>query len=157
IGRTRGSRCLRSRGTAMRVIALLSLMFGFMGLGYLDGQPYFHAVMGIIFGVTAFGCGFGSAQRDHANPKCRWEGSIMGVLGMILIVVCVAKLPSSYRIQTRFNQRSADYRYAEDIIGSFHSNRDFALKAQVPEAVRYLEKLQFPEGQPSPFSGSLSN
>jgi hypothetical protein len=39
----------------------------------------------------------------------------------------------------------------------FHADRDFALKAQVPEAVRYLEKLQFPEGQPSPFSGWLSN
>src|SRR6267154_2674411 len=141
----------------MRVIALLSLMFGFMGLMILDGQPFSHAVMGVLFGVAAVGCGFGSARRDRANAQCRWEGRIMGILGLILIVVCVVQLPSSYRFQSRFNQRSADYRYAEDIIGSFHADRDFALKAHVPEAVRYLEKLQFPEGRPSPFSGSLSN
>jgi hypothetical protein len=141
----------------MRVIALLSLMFGFIGIMILDGQPFAHAVMGIVFGVAAFACGFGSARRDRASAQCRWEGKTMGILGLILIVVCAVQLPSSYRFQTRFNQRSADYLYAQDIIGSFHADRDFALKAEVPEAVRYLEKLQFPEGQPSPFSGWLSN
>jgi len=137
----------------MRVIALLSLMFGFLGLGYLDGRPFFHALVGLLFGVAAFGCGFGSARRDRANLTCRWQGRIMGVLGLMLLVVCVARLPSSFRIQ----QRNVDQRYANDIVWSFHADRDFALKAQIPEAVRYLEKLQFPEGQPSPFSGSLSN
>jgi hypothetical protein len=81
----------------------------------------------------------------------------MGVLGWILIVICAVQLPSSYRFQTRFNKRSADYRYANDLVSSFRTDREFALKSQVPEAVRYLEKLQFPEGKPSPFSGSLSN
>jgi hypothetical protein len=81
----------------------------------------------------------------------------MGGLGLILIVVCVVQLPWSYRFQARFNQRSADSRYAQDIIWGFHADRDLALRAQVPEAVRYLEKLRFPEGQPSPFSGWLSN
>jgi hypothetical protein len=94
----------------MRVIALLSLMFGFMGLLILDGQPFDHAVMGIVFGVAAFGCGFISARRDRASPTCRWEGRILGVLGLILIVVCAVQLPSSYRFQTRFNQRPADRR-----------------------------------------------
>jgi hypothetical protein len=141
----------------MRVVALLSLMFGFMGLGYLDGQPFFHGIMGIIFGVAAVGCGFGSARRDFAKALCRWEGRIMGVLGLLLITICVVLLPSSYRIQTRFNQRKVDGRYAQDLVWSFHVDRDFALKAEVPEAVSYLEKLQFPEGRPSPFSGWLSN
>ena len=81
----------------------------------------------------------------------------MGVLGWILIVMCLVQLPSSYRFQTQFNQRSADSRYADDLIWSFRADRDFALKAKLPEAVQYLEKLQFPERQPSPFSGSLSN
>jgi hypothetical protein len=81
----------------------------------------------------------------------------MGALGLILMVVCVVQLPSSYRFESRFDQTSADYRYANDIIWSFHADRDFAAKVPVPEAVRYLEKLQFPEGKPSPFSGSLSN
>jgi hypothetical protein len=31
------------------------------------------------------------------------------------------------------------------------------LKAEPPEAARYLYELLFPEGQPSPFTGSLSN
>jgi len=141
----------------MRVIALLSLVFGFTGLLLLDGQTFTHAVMGLIFGVAAFACGFGSARRDHASPICRWEGRIMGALGWILIVVCVVQLPSSYRFQTRFNKKSADYRYANDIISGFHADRDLALKSQAPEAVRYLEKLQFPEGRSSPFSDSLSN
>jgi hypothetical protein len=141
----------------MRVIALLSLIFGFMGLMILDGQPFSHAVMGVILGIAAVGCGFGSARRDYVDSTCRWEGRIMGVLGLILIAVCALQLPSSYRFQTRFNQRSADFRYADDLIWGFHADRDLALKAKVPEAVRYLEKLQFPEGQPSPFSGSPSN
>jgi len=141
----------------MRVIALLSLMFGFVGLMILDGQSFTHAVMGLIFGVAAFTCGFGSARRDHANLTCRWEGRIMGALGWILIVVCVVQLPSSYRFQTRFNKTSADYRYANDIIWGFHADRDLALRANVPEAVRHLEKLEFSDGKPSPFSGSLAN
>jgi hypothetical protein len=140
----------------MRVIALLSLIFGFLGLLLLDGQTFDHAVMGIIFGVVALTCGFGSARRDQANV-CRWEGRIMGALGWLLVVVCVVQLPSSYRFQTRFNKRSADYRYANDLVSGFRTDREFALKSQLPEAVRYLEKLQFPEGKPSPFSGSLSN
>jgi hypothetical protein len=62
----------------MRVIALLSLMFGFMGLMILDGQPFSHAVMGVIFGVAAVGCGLGSARRDYANAYRRRVGTIMG-------------------------------------------------------------------------------
>ena len=81
----------------------------------------------------------------------------MGALGWLLVVICVVQLPSSYRFQTRFNKRSADYRYANDLVSGFRTDREFALKSQLPEAVRYLEKLQFPEGKPSPFSGSLSN
>jgi hypothetical protein len=114
----------------MRVIALLSLLFGFTGLMLLDGQTFTHVVMGLILGVVAFACGFGSARRDQASPTCRWEG---------------------------FNKRSADYRYANDLVSGFRTDREFALKSQLPEAVRYLAKLQFPEGKPSPFSGSLSN
>jgi hypothetical protein len=93
----------------MRVVALLSLLFGFMGLMILDGQPFSHAVMGIIFGVAAVGCGFGSARRDRANPTCRWEGGIMGLLGLLLIVICALQLPSSYRTQKRFNQMKLEH------------------------------------------------
>jgi hypothetical protein len=89
----------------MRVVALLSLLFGFMGLMLLDGQTFTHAVMGIIFGAAAFGCGLGSARKDFSNVLCRWEGRVMAGLGLVLVVVCVAYLPSAYRTQTRFNER----------------------------------------------------
>ena len=90
----------------MRVIALLSLILGFMGLMLLDGQTFTHAVFGILFGAAAFGCGLGSARKDFSNAVCRWEGRIMAGLGLVLVVVCVVQLPSAYRFQTKFNERS---------------------------------------------------
>jgi hypothetical protein len=65
--------------------------------------------------------------------------------------------PSSYRFQSKFNQTKVDQRYATDIVWSFRRDRDFALKTELPQAIEYLQKLEFPEGQPSPFSGWLSN
>lgn len=94
----------------MRVVALLSLLFGFMGLMLLDGQTFTHAVMGILFGVAAAGCGFGAARKDFSNATCRWEGRIMGALGLVLVVICTVQLPSAYRFQTRFNERSKSQR-----------------------------------------------
>ena len=90
----------------MRVAALLSLLFGFMGLMLLDGQTFTHAVMGIVFGVAAAGCGFGSARKDFSNVTCRWEGRMMAALGLVLVVICIVQLPSAYRFQTKFNERS---------------------------------------------------
>jgi hypothetical protein len=90
----------------MRVIALLSLLFGLVGLMLLDGQTFTHAVTGILFGAAAFGCGWGSARKDFSNLACRWEGRIMAVLGLVLVVICVVRLPSAYRFQARFNERS---------------------------------------------------
>jgi hypothetical protein len=90
----------------MRVIAFLSLLFGFMGLVLLDGQTFTHAVMGIVFGAAAFGCGLRSARKDFSNVTCRWEGIVMAVLGLGLALLCVVQLPSAYRFQTKFNERS---------------------------------------------------
>lgn len=55
------------------------------------------------------------------------------------------------------NRYSVDIRYAHDIVGRFDSQRDLALRGELPETMAYLEQLQFPLGQPSPFTGSLSN
>jgi predicted phage tail protein len=93
----------------MRVIALLSLLFGFMGEMLLDGQTFTHAVFGIIFGAAAITCGLSSAHRDRANATCLWEGRIMAALGLALAVFCVIQLPSAYRFQTKFNDRSKSY------------------------------------------------
>ena len=93
----------------MRVIALLSLLFGFMGELLLDGQTFTHAVLGIIFGAAAIGCGLGSARKDRTNATCRLEGRIMAALGLALVVFCVIQLPSAYRFQTKFNARIKNY------------------------------------------------
>src|ERR1043165_2687501 len=76
----------------MRAIALLSLIFGFLGLFILDGQTFTHAIEAIVSGAVALGCGFRSARRDHANPTRRWEGRVMGFLGCVLIIVSAVQL-----------------------------------------------------------------
>ena len=90
----------------MRVIALLSLLFGFLGLMLLDGQTFTHAAMGVLFGAAAIVCGLGSARRDFAKAAYRWEGRILAGLGLVLVVVCVVRIPSAYRFQAKFNERS---------------------------------------------------
>jgi hypothetical protein len=90
----------------MRVIALLSLLFGFIGLMLLDGQTFTHAAEGLVCGVAAVVCGLVSARRDHSNATCRWEGRIMASLGLVLALFCVVQLPSAYQFQTKFNERS---------------------------------------------------
>ncbi len=97
----------------MRVVALLSLLFGFMGLMLLDGQTFTHAVTGILFGVAAVGCGLGCARKDFSNATCRWEGRVMAVLGLVLVVICIVRLPSAYRFQTKFNERNKIQRNQE--------------------------------------------
>jgi len=53
----------------MRIIALLSLMFRFIEMMILDGQPFSHAVIGVIFDVAAIGCGFASSQKNQTNTQ----------------------------------------------------------------------------------------
>jgi hypothetical protein len=90
----------------MRVIALLSLLFGFLGLMLLDGQIFTHAVEGLVFGVAAVVCGLVSARREYSNVIRRWEGRIMAALGLVLALFCVVQLPLAYQFQTKFNERS---------------------------------------------------
>jgi hypothetical protein len=90
----------------MRVIALLSLFFGVLAQLLLDGQTFTHAALGIICGAVAVACGLGSARRDRADATCRWEGRIMAGLGLMLGVFCIVQLPSAYRGQAKFNERS---------------------------------------------------
>jgi hypothetical protein len=94
----------------MRVIALVSLLLGFVGGMLLDGQTFTHAVFGIIFGGAAIACGLLSARRDRANPTCLWEGRILAAIGLALAIICVIQLPSAYRFQTKFNERNKIYR-----------------------------------------------
>ena len=86
----------------MRVIALLCLFFGFMAQFILDGQPFTHAVMGVFCGITALATGLTSARED---PKNRWEGRIMALLGVALAIWCAVLLPSAHRFQKKFNDR----------------------------------------------------
>src|SRR5436190_17553015 len=94
----------------MRVVALLCLLFGFLGLGLLDGQTFTHAVMGVVFGAAAVGCGMASARRD---PPHRWEGWIMAGLGVVLLFWCVVLLPSGYHFQMKFNARREQRQHQE--------------------------------------------
>ena len=87
---------------AVRVVALLALLFGFMTQMLLDGQTFTHAVFGIVCGVVAVACGLYSARTDRPN---RWEGRIMAGLGLALGIWCIVMLPSAYRLQEKFNGR----------------------------------------------------
>ena len=91
--------------TFMRIIALLSLIIGFLWQLLLDGQTFTHAVGGIICGALAMACGVVSARKEHANAVRRWEGRIMAGLGLLLAVACIVLLPSAYRFQAKFNER----------------------------------------------------
>lgn len=93
----------------MRIIAWLSLFFGFTGLLLLDGQTFSHAVIGIICGVVAIGSGLMCARRDHANGGRRWGGLGTAFLGLGLAVYCVIQLPSAYRFQEKFNTRPKEF------------------------------------------------
>jgi hypothetical protein len=73
----------------------------------------------------------------------------LGILSIMLLAALLMTLGRS-------NRYRVDVRYAHDIVGGFDSKRDLALRAELPQAIEYLEQLDFPEGQPSPFSGSLS-
>jgi hypothetical protein len=88
----------------MRVIALLCLIFGLLAQGILDGQTFTHCVFGIFCGCTALGCGLAAARTKQNDKTRRWEGRIMAVLGMLLILFLLPQLPSTFRFQTEFNQ-----------------------------------------------------
>jgi hypothetical protein len=94
----------------MRVIALLALFFGTMAQLLLDGQTFTHAVLGIACGIAAVLGGLGSAHKDYANEGRRWLGRIMAGLGLLLAIFCVVQLPSAYKFQAKFNERSRQVR-----------------------------------------------
>ena len=85
-----------------RVVALLCLLLGLLAQGLLDGQTFTHAVLGIVFGAGAVGCGLAAARQDARH---RWEGWIMAGLGLALGLWCIIRLPSAYRFQQQFNGR----------------------------------------------------
>jgi len=89
----------------MRVVALLSLMFGFIGLMLLDGQVFAHAVMGIVFGLLAVGCGLLSAWRDRVDKVCRRVGGTLAAFGVLLLALSLTELPGAYERQAKFNER----------------------------------------------------
>lgn len=93
----------------MRVIAWLSLFFGYIGLLILDGQTFSHAVTGIICGIIAIASGLACARRDHAKGGRRWGGWGTAILGLGLVAFCILQLPSSYKFQKRFNMRSKEH------------------------------------------------
>jgi hypothetical protein len=72
-----------------------------------------------------------------------------GILSLVLLVALLVTFG-------RANRYRADVRYAHDIVGRFNSERDLAMKGELSETIQYLAQLHFPEGQPSPFTASLS-
>jgi hypothetical protein len=94
----------------MRVIALLALLFGFMTGMILDGQTFSHAVLGIVCGIVAALSGLTSVRKDYSDKGRRWLGRIMAGLGLALALFCAVQLPSAYRFQAKFNERSKKVR-----------------------------------------------
>jgi hypothetical protein len=88
---------------ALRAIALLCLIFGFMAQAIANGQVFTHALFGIGYGIAAIICGLVSVQSNYANKTRRWWGWIMTGLGLMLALSCAVQLPSAQRRQTRFN------------------------------------------------------
>jgi hypothetical protein len=94
----------------MRVAALISLVLGLLGLMLLDGQVFTHAVMGIVCGGIAIGCGLASARKDRSSTEGRWVGRALAGFGLLLALFSAAQLPGAYTFQTKFNERSTGHR-----------------------------------------------
>src|SRR5262245_60651294 len=73
-----------------------------------------------------------------------------GSLSVVLLAALLVTLG-------RANRYRVDVRYAHDVVGGFDAKRDLAMKGELSDTIQYLEELHLPEGQPSPFSGSISN
>jgi len=122
----------------MRVITWVSLFFGFIGLMLLDGQTFFHAVMGLICGIVAMGGGLACARKDYASGGRRWGGRGVAILGLGLTVYCAIQLPSAYKFQNKFNARSNEFhqRTQANPTADFH-----ALGLDRPSKARALFEL----------------
>jgi len=90
----------------MQVIAILALIFGFMVQGILDGQTFAHAVLGIVGGLLAVTGGLVSVRQHNADAGRIWTGWTMAILGLGLALWCSIQLPSAYRFEKKFNERS---------------------------------------------------
>jgi hypothetical protein len=77
-------------------------------------------------------------------------------LNLLLSIVSATLLAVLVVTIGRSNRYRLDVQYAHDVIGRFNSQRDLAIKGELSETIQYLEHLHFPDGQPSPFTGSLS-
>lgn len=73
----------------------------------------------------------------------------LGILSVVLLAALLVTLGRS-------NRYRVDVRYAQDIVGGVDGKRDLAMRGELSDTIQYLEQLHFPEGQPSPFTGSLS-
>ncbi len=98
----------------MRVAALLSLVFGLLGLMLLDGQVFTHAVMGLFCGGVAIGCGLASARKNRSGTKGRWVGRTLAGLGLLLALFSAGQLPGAYEFQIKFNERSSGQRERQE-------------------------------------------
>jgi hypothetical protein len=95
----------------IRVLALLSLMFGVTGLMLLDGQVFTHAMTGIFCGVVAAVCGVVLIRRERES---HWTGWTFLCLGLTLAIWCATESPSAYGFQERFNNMSRQHREKVD-------------------------------------------
>jgi hypothetical protein len=87
----------------MRVLAMLSLFFGFATQLIPAGQPLSSAVLGIVCGGIAIACGLRVARVERSTPRDGW---ILVVLGLALGLWCVIMVPSAYRYHEKINGRS---------------------------------------------------
>jgi hypothetical protein len=91
----------------MHAVAVLTLLFGFLGLMSLDGQVYTHAGMGVAFGGITLICAIGSLQKYRSQPSQRLVSVTLAVAGVILMFLSALQLPGAAHYQNEFNAHRA--------------------------------------------------
>lgn len=86
----------------LRISAVLALAVGALVQGFLDGQVFTHAVIGILMGTFSIVCSIISVRKNRSRV---WIGWILAGLGLALAVACAATIPSAYQHQKKFNSR----------------------------------------------------
>ena len=84
----------------MRIIALLTLILGFLAQLILDGQVFDHALFGVLCGLITFTCCIILLRKQS-----KWGIKILAGFGLLLLVLSLLNLPSTYRNQKQFNNK----------------------------------------------------
>jgi energy-coupling factor transporter transmembrane protein EcfT len=89
----------------MRIFALLSLVSGFLAQLILDGQVFDHALFGLVCGLITFLCSLFLLRKQSKRGF-----KVLAGFGLLLLVLCLLSLPTTYRSQKKFNDKIEEIR-----------------------------------------------